>query len=337
MVPRAGGCGSPSESPPGSPERDERRTALRSVQVAIQTGKLFIVADRGAPSSPSLGRAAPSAVPDRSGDAGAGMPGPGRAGCRGGRARRARSGHRRRGCARRSGCCGRRPGCCGRRPGCCGRSGRRRQPCGPGRRPGRAVLAARTPLSRKPRWTSRPGSGRARTGHAGPRPPAPDLPNPTLRHGPPTSVAASSGRSPARATLTEAFPRGVAVEISPASPRSSGCTLVAVIAMISIALLLPSTWRRLAVVPARPRVPTRAAEPARTHPGGRLVADRPAVPDDVARFAAEVAVAAERAAATAARRRASGRSPATPSTTRGPRTRRPTGPPAGSTRPPPTR
>lgn len=80
-------------------------------------------------------------------------------------------------------------------------------------------------------------------------------------------------------------------------------TLVAVIAMISIALLLPSTWRRLAVVPARPRVPTRAAEPARTHPGGRLVADRPAVPDDVARYAAEVAVAAQRAAATAARRR----------------------------------
>jgi hypothetical protein len=80
-------------------------------------------------------------------------------------------------------------------------------------------------------------------------------------------------------------------------------TLVAMIAMISIALLLPSTWRRLAVVPARPPVQTPVAEPAGTHTGELRLVDGPAVPDDVTRFAAEVAVAAQRAAATAARRR----------------------------------
>ncbi len=86
-------------------------------------------------------------------------------------------------------------------------------------------------------------------------------------------------------------------------------TLVAVVAMISVALLLPSTWRRLATEPS---FTLRSAErPLATAPGGtagthtvglRLV-ENPAVPDDAARFAAEVAVAAQRAAATAARRR----------------------------------
>jgi hypothetical protein len=77
-------------------------------------------------------------------------------------------------------------------------------------------------------------------------------------------------------------------------------TLVAVIAMISVALLLPSTWRRLAVVAAQPSVKTPA--PAGTSTVELRLVENPAVPDDAARFA-EVTVAAQRAAATAARRR----------------------------------
>jgi hypothetical protein len=68
-------------------------------------------------------------------------------------------------------------------------------------------------------------------------------------------------------------------------------TLVAVIATIAVALLLPSTWRRLAAV-----------EPLA--PINQITVVPPVVPErDDVRFATEIAVAAQRAAATAARRR----------------------------------
>jgi hypothetical protein len=69
-------------------------------------------------------------------------------------------------------------------------------------------------------------------------------------------------------------------------------TLVAVISMIAVALLMPTTRRRLAAVTV-PAAPYRNPETT-----------KPASPaDDASRFATEIAVAAQRAAATAARRR----------------------------------
>lgn len=105
-------------------------------------------------------------------------------------------------------------------------------------------------------------------------------------------------------------------------------TLVAVIAMIAVVLLLPSTWRRLAVAGAAPTEAAHAGT-AGAVPASAISDETPAVDGveahnsdthtveltlirttpaddadaDVARYAGEVAVAAQRAAATAARRR----------------------------------